>query len=317
MKRRERRRSLIESPVRALYSGVLRMLVPAFLLRCWWRGRAEPTYRLALPERFGHYAGKAPNGMVWLHAVSLGETRAAAALVDALRVQLPTMGLLLTHGTATGRDAGRSLLRERDQQAWLPLDTPGAVQRFFTHFKPSVGVLMETELWPNLLHAAQDAGVPMVLANARLSEKSQRKGERLAALLRPALQSLRLVLAQTEDDARRLRDCGAGEVVVVGNLKFDMTPDAGQLARGRLWREASPRSIVLAASTREGEEAPLLAAWAALAAPRPLLLLVPRHPATLRRSGAARAHQRPHAAAPQRLGRRARPRSPCRRCLAG
>ena len=271
-------RTAVESLALGLYSATLRLLTPAVLLRYWWRGRAEPTYRLAMRERLGHYAGKAPTGMFWLHAVSLGETRAAAALIAALRAQLPHMRLLLTHGTATGRDAGQSLLREGDQQAWLPLDTPGATQRFFTHFKPLVGVLMETELWPNLLHAAQEAAVPMVLANARLSEKSQRKGERLAALLRPALHSLRLAMAQTEDDARRLRDSGAGEVVVAGNLKFDMTPDAGQLARGRSWREASPRTIALAASTREGEEGQLLTLWQSLPAPRPLLLIVPRHP---------------------------------------
>ena len=271
-------RTAVESVALGLYSTLLRLLTPAVLLRYWWRGRVEPTYRLAMRERLGRYAGNPSIGSVWVHAVSLGETRAATALVDALRAQLPQMRLLLTHGTATGRDAGGSLLREGDQQAWLPLDTPGATRRFFTHFRPSIGVLMETELWPNLLHAAEGASVPMVLANARLSEKSRRKGERLAALLRPALQSLRRVLAQTEADARRLRDSGAADVVVAGNLKFDVTPDAGQLARGRSWREASPRSIVLAASTREGEEAPLLAAWAALAAPRPLLLLVPRHP---------------------------------------
>ena len=271
-------RTVVEALTLGLYSATLRLLTPAVLLRYWWRGRAEATYRMAMRERLGRYAEVAPTGMVWLHAVSLGETRAAAALIHALRALLPNLRLLLTHGTATGRDAGRGLLREGDQQAWLPFDTPGATQRFFTHFRPAVGVLMETELWPNLLHAAQRNNVPMVLANARLSEKSRRKGERLAALLRPALQTLRLVLAQTEDDARRLRDSGAADVAVAGNLKFDMTPDAGQLARGRSWREASPRSIVLAASTREGEEAPLLAAWAALTAPRPLLLLVPRHP---------------------------------------
>jgi 3-deoxy-D-manno-octulosonic-acid transferase len=271
-------RTLVQALTLGVYSATLRLLTPAVLLRYWWRGRAEPTYRLALPERLGRYVGKPSASMVWVHAVSLGETRAATALIAALREQIPNLRLLLTHGTATGRDAGRSLLREGDQQAWLPLDTPGATQRFFTHFRPAVGVLMETELWPNLLHAAQRNNVPMVLANARLSGKSRRKGERLAALLRPALQTLRLVLAQTEDDARRLRDSGAADVVVAGNLKFDMTPDAGQLARGLSWRETSPRTVVLAASTREGEEAPLLAAWAALTAPRPLLLLVPRHP---------------------------------------
>ncbi|MFZ2651975.1 MAG: 3-deoxy-D-manno-octulosonic acid transferase [Burkholderiaceae bacterium] len=267
-----------EAFARAVYSAALCLLTPAVLLRYWWRGRAEPMYRHAMSERLGRYAGRADPGALWVHAVSLGETRAAGALIESLRSIRPTLRLLLTHGTATGREAGFALLREGDAQAWLPLDTPGAVQRFFAHFRPALGVLMETEIWPNLLHAAQREGVAMVLANARLSEKSRRKGERLAILLRPALRGLSLVLAQTAADAQRLRASGAREVVVAGNLKFDMTPDPALWERGRAWRDALGRSVVLAASTREGEEAPLLLAWLALAPPRPLLLIVPRHP---------------------------------------
>ena len=264
---------------RDLYSDVLWVLKPAYLLRLWWRGRAEPLYRHAIGERLGNYEVVQAPGALWVHAVSLGETRAAAALIDALRRQRPHMRLLLTHSTATGREAGQTLLREGDAQAWLPYDTPGVVQRFFTQFNPAVGVLMETEIWPNLMHAAQEAGVPMVLANARLSVKSHRKGQRLAALMHPAVAALRLVLAQTEDDAARLRDSGASEVVVCGNLKFDMTPDDAMLARGRAWRAQVVRPVLMAAATREGEEAMLLAAWAALPAEgRPLLLIVPRHP---------------------------------------
>ncbi len=264
---------------RDLYSDVLWVLKPIYVLRLWWRGRAEPLYRHAIGERLGHYDAVPVPGALWVHAVSLGETRAAAALINALRKQRPQLRLLLTHSTATGREAGQALLREGDLQAWLPYDTPGVVQRFFAQFKPVVGVLMETEIWPNLMHAAQAAGVPMVLANARLSVKSHRKGQRLAALMHPAVASLRLVLAQTEDDAVRLRDSGAGEVVVCGNLKFDMTPDEALLARGRAWRAQLTRPVLMAAVTREGEEAMLLAAWATLPGDgRPLLLIVPRHP---------------------------------------
>jgi 3-deoxy-D-manno-octulosonic-acid transferase len=133
-------------------------------------------------------------------------------------------------------------------------------------------------VWPNLLQAARRSALPMVLANARLSARSERKGRRLDALLRPAVESLALVLAQSRDDAARLRALGAREVVVAGNLKFDMTPDADQLARGHAWRDALGRPVVLAAVTREGEEEPLLAAWLARPAPRPLLVVVPRHP---------------------------------------
>jgi 3-deoxy-D-manno-octulosonic-acid transferase len=263
---------------RAAYSTLLRALTPLYLLRLWWRGRREPLYRHALAERLGFGYRPAAPGALWLHAVSLGETRAASALVDALRRQRPGLRLLLTHGTATGRAAGAALLRDGDAQCWLPWDTPGAVRRFLQHQRPAIGVLMETEIWPNLLHGAHAAGVPMVLANARLSAKSARRGARTAALIRPAAQTLRCVLAQTEDDAQRLRGFAAAAVVVCGNLKFDVDPKPQQLAQGRAWRERLQRPVVLTAATREGEELPLLQCWTRLPAPRPLLLLVPRHP---------------------------------------
>jgi len=271
---------------RGAYSSLLRLLQPAYALRLWLRGRREPLYRHALGERFGRYAKAARHGAdpgwLWVHAVSLGETRAAHALIEALRERQPELRLLLTHGTATGREAGQSLLRAGDAQAWLPYDSPGAVRRFLRHFKPRLGVMMETEIWPNLLMAASRAGVPMVLANARLSEKSRKQGERLNAILGPAVQSFALVLAQTEDDAERLRERGARAVEVVGNLKFDMTPDAALVALGQRWRSELARPVLLAAVTREGEEAQLLDAWFELDAQRtelkPLLLIVPRHP---------------------------------------
>jgi 3-deoxy-D-manno-octulosonic-acid transferase len=263
---------------RAGYNGLLRALTPLYVARLWWRGRVEPLYRHAVGERLGTYSGAPSAGWVWVHAVSLGETRAAAALVAALRQRQPDLRLLLTHGTATGRAAGAELLGPDDRQVWLPYDTPGVVRRFFAQFRPAVGVLMETEVWPNLLLAAQEAGVPMVLANARLSDKSLRQAHRLHAVLRPAIESFAAVLAQTEADAVRLRQAGAPHVQVLGNLKFDMAPDAHLLARGAQWRALSAAPVVLAASTREGEETPLLQAWSALPAPRPRLLLVPRHP---------------------------------------
>jgi 3-deoxy-D-manno-octulosonic-acid transferase len=266
---------------RSGYSTLLHVLTPVYLLRLYWRGRQEPLYRHAIAERMGSYRGAPSAGWLWVHAVSLGETRAASALIDALRAARPGVRLLLTHGTATGRAAGKALLREGDQQAWLPYDTPGVVNRFFRQFRPQVGVLMETEVWPNLLHAAGRHGVTMVLANARLSEKSRRQGERLAAVMRPAVEHIGLVLAQTEADAGRLREAGARHVVVSGNLKFDMAPDAALLARGHAWRAAAGRPVLLAAVTREGEEQPLLAAWQRHTrdlAVKPLLVVVPRHP---------------------------------------
>lgn len=261
-----------------LYSTLLRLATPAYLARLWWRGRREPPYRQFIGERLGLAAGDGLTGRTWIHAVSLGETLAATALVDALREREPGLRLLFTHSTATGRDAGAKLLRAGDLQAWLPYDTPGAVRRFLRLHRPAVGVLMETEIWPNLLRAARHERVPMVLANARLSERSAIKGERWDALLRPAVASLAGVLAQTARDAERLRGAGASNVEVAGNLKFDSTPDAVLLARGRAWRALEERPTVLAAVTREGEEAMLLQAWRALPEPRPLLVIVPRHP---------------------------------------
>jgi len=271
-----------EALARAAYALLLRLATPLYFLRLWSRGRHEPAYRQHWAERLGGFAGRPVPGRLWVHAVSLGETHAAAPLIQALRAQRPGLRLLLTHGTATGREAGLPLLREGDAQVWLPYDTPGAVRRFLALHRPAAGVVMETEVWPNLLHAAERAAVPMLLANARLSERSLRKGQRLRALLHPALARFAAVLAQSEGDAERLRASGARDVRVLGNLKFDLSPRPELLARGRAWRAALGRPVVLAASTREGEEGPLLRAWAEAMLerplPLPLLLLVPRHP---------------------------------------
>lgn len=269
---------LVERCALAAYAFVLRLLAPIYVLRLLWRGRREPAYAERIGERFGYYPGTDGRGFVWVHAVSLGETRAAAALVEALRLERPGMRLLLTHGTATGLETGRALLREGDRQTWLPVDTPGAVRRFFAHFRPQLGVLMETEVWPNLLLAAARAGVPMVQANARLSEQSFRRGRRVMAVLRPAIDTVALVLAQSEADAHRIRASGARVVEVAGNLKYDLAPDPRQIEAGRAWRRRLGRPVVLAAITREGEEAPLLDAWRRAAVGAALLVVVPRHP---------------------------------------
>jgi 3-deoxy-D-manno-octulosonic-acid transferase len=274
------------------YSLLLRLLVPAYLWRVWRRGREEPTYCVHWPQRLGFYgaahrqalararSGTAP--LIWLHAVSLGETLAAKPLLIELRRVWPGMRLVLTHGTATGREAGAALLQDGDVQTWLPYDAPGAVRRFLRVHGPSMGVLMETEIWPNVQREAARVGVPMVLANARLSEKSLRQALRLRPLMRPAAQGLTLALAQTQADAERLVQAGAPRVLVCGNVKFDLTPSSELLERGHAWAQSSVRPIVLAAVTREGEEADLLEAWmrrhggAGALASR--LMIVPRHP---------------------------------------
>ena len=263
---------------RAAYSLLLRLVTPLYLLRVQWRGRREPTYASAAGERLGFYRESMVPGSIWVHAVSLGETRAAAPLLDALRATRPGARILLTNGTATGRSAGQALLRPGDAQLWLPFDVPGAVRRFLNHADPAVGVLMETEIWPNLLAIASARGVPVLLANARMSERSRHRGRRVDALLRPAFESLAAALAQTEADAARLRDAGVREVSVVGNLKYDIAANPRLLDRGRAWRTGLGRGVVVAASTREGEEAMLLTSWRSIAATRPLLVVVPRHP---------------------------------------
>jgi 3-deoxy-D-manno-octulosonic-acid transferase len=257
----------------------MRLATPLLLGRWWWRGKAEPGYRRWMWERLGFYREASRPGLFWIHCVSLGETLAAAPLLDALRTRQPGLRLLLTHTTATGREAGAKLLQPGDFQCWLPLDTPGATRRFFAHWQPARGALMETEVWPSLLKAAENANVPVTLANARLSARSLHKGERFAPLLQAAAGRLQSVLAQTEADANRLRRMGARQVEVCGNLKFDSTPDRLQLQRGQDWRVGSQRQVLLGAVTREGEEALLIEAFAQWpTAPRPILLLVPRHP---------------------------------------
>jgi 3-deoxy-D-manno-octulosonic-acid transferase len=279
--------------MRPFYSLVMRGAQPFLRRKLRRRGVAEPGYLQHVDERFGVYPGRGEGGRLWIHAVSLGETRAAAILLEQLRQQQPGIRILLTHGTATGRAEGERLLRPGDAQAWLPWDTPQAVRRFLQHFRPSAGVLMETEVWPNLAAGCAELGVPLVLANARLSDKSMRQALRLAPLSRPAYGALAAVWAQTEDDARRLARVGATVKGVFGNLKFDAAPNTQQLAQGREWRRKLGRPIVMFASSRAGEEAAFLhvlnenralarTGWARSAtdsiASEVQWLLVPRHP---------------------------------------
>ena len=262
--------------IRPLYSLVLIGAQPLLRRKLRRRGKAEPGYLEHVEERFGRYAAPTEPGRLWIHAVSLGETRAAAILIAALRQARPDVRILLTHGTATGRAEGVRMLREGDAQAWMPWDTPQAVRRFLEHFQPSAGVLMETEVWPNIIAACQGRGIPLALANARLSARSLSQARRLTSLSRPAYGGLRAVWAQTEDDARRFAEAGATVKGVFGNLKFDAQPDASQLAQGRGWRAVAARPVVMFASSREGEEAEFLRA---IAPHRDVQwLLVPRHP---------------------------------------
>ena len=284
---------------RALYTLALRAALPLILLKLWWRGRREPGYRRNVGERFGDYASGSEQPVIWLHAVSVGEARAATPLVRALQSEFEHHRMLITCMTAAGRDTVKQVYGESVLVAWLPYDYPGAVRRFLEHFRPRLGLLMETEIWPNLLAACRDHAVPVVLANARMSERSARGYARWRGLSRPAFAGLAGVCAQTDSDAARLAALGAAPIGVTGNLKFDLMPDAAQAAAGRAWRAALGRPVLLLASTREGEERMLLDALPARADDI-LVLVVPRHPqrfdevAQLLRQG------------PQAVGRRSR-----------
>ncbi|MEY2952467.1 MAG: hypothetical protein RLZZ401_554 [Pseudomonadota bacterium] len=288
--------------MRELYSIVMAVLQPLLRLKLWQRGRKEPGYRVYPAERWGNYphlvaddaasshvwneSSMAYRPTVWIHAVSLGETRAAAVLLAALRPLLPGMRLLLTHGTATGRAEGAGLLQVGDRQVWLPWDTPVAVDQFLRRFQPVLGVLIETEVWPNLVAACHTRGMPLLLVNARLSKKSLAKARRLRWLARPAYQALSAVYAQTHADAQRLGQLGAPVHDVLGNLKFDAQPSFALLAQGQQWRSAwmqqhVRQTVVLFAISREGEEALFLAHLKTLSlAQRQAVqwLIVPRHP---------------------------------------
>lgn len=267
---------------RLIYSVLFYLTQPLVWLRLLWRARKQPEYLQNLAERYGFYRQVTPANLLWLHVVSVGETRAAEPLIKALLDAHPDHSLLMTHMTPTGRATGGELIAKygaRLMQAYLPYDLPDACGRFFDHFKPSVGLLMETELWPNLIAGARRHNVPLLLVNARLSARSQRGYQRLLPLIRPALEALSAVAAQTPGDAERLRTIGARQVRIFGNIKFDVTPSPEKLQLGAQWRETlAKRPVWLAASTREGEEPLILEAFSRLNHPELLLLLVPRHP---------------------------------------
>lgn len=271
--------------VRLLYTLVVVALLPWAVLHLLWRSLKQPEYRRHWGERFGVFPAAAPTPascgpVIWLHAVSVGETRAAQPLVDALRERYPDHRILFTHMTPTGRATSEALYGDTVDRIYLPYDTPWAVRAFLRHYRPEFGLIMETELWPNLIAACKALGIPLRLVNARLSERSSRRYASFPALTREALRGLAGIAAQSVDDAKRLEALGAGDVIVTGNIKFDIAAPADQLALGGAFRAAyGPRLTWLAASTREGEEALILEAWRqALPAQGALLVIVPRHP---------------------------------------
>lgn len=270
--------------MRLIYSLAWWFALPLVLLRLFVRGRKEPGYRLHIAERLGFYGGVPYDGktpLLWVHAVSVGETRAAQPLIDALLAAYPTHQLLLTHMTPTGRATGKDLFGKQPRvlQSFLPYDTGWMVGRFLRAFQPRICVLMETEVWPNVLAQCTRYDVPVALVNARLSERSLKKALKFPSLFVEAAAAMSCVAAQTESDAQRVKQLGAPDVHVTGSIKFDVTPPEEMLQRGALLRaQLGQRKVLVCANTRDGEEALILDALQAVNRPDILLMIVPRHP---------------------------------------
>ena len=281
----------IERVLRGLYSAALYLLLPITVYHLIWRGFRQSEYFRRWPERYAVYGtpvdDDAPRQTLWIHAVSVGEVNAAAPLVNALRRLHPDLPLLVTTITPTGSARVRALWGEAVQHVYLPYDLPGAVRRFFTHFRPRAGLVLETELWPNLLFGAREQGVPTYILNARLSERSLRGYRLLAPLVGRALRTVRRVGAQSAADAARFVQLGARpeQVQDLGNLKFDTpVPEHLDAFVAQFRERLGTRTAWIAASTHDGEEAAIVAMHRALRATHPDLLLVwaPRHPERFR-----------------------------------
>lgn len=253
------------------------MILPFVPLKLMWRGIKQPAYRQHWLERLGCYSAVPDKPIIWLHCVSVGETHAAMPLINALRQAYPSYQILLSHTTPTGRAASEHLFADDVLRVYLPYDVPFAVRRFLHHFKPQIGLLMETELWFNLIAACKKSDVPLLLMNARLSERSAAGYAKLGTLARHGLSSLRAIGAQTLSDAKRLAALGASNITVTGNLKFDVKPPIDSKEKGAQLRQllGNERPVFLAASTREGEEALIVEAVQDL---NLLTVIVPRHP---------------------------------------
>ncbi len=277
---------MIAAMPRLIYTLATLLLLPWAAIHLLWRARRQPDYLRHWGERFGFFPAPADarssSPILWLHAVSVGETRAAQPLVAALRERYPAHRILFTHMTPTGRATSQALFGDTVERIYLPYDTPWMMRRFLRHYQPEFGCILETELWPNLLTACQAQHVPVFFLNARLSARSARRYAWFPKLTRQALRQLSAIGAQSADDAERLTALGATSVTVTGNMKFDIDIPPAQQALGQEFRGCiGARPVWLAASTREGEEALILDAWKKVGAgntPNPLLIIVPRHP---------------------------------------
>jgi 3-deoxy-D-manno-octulosonic-acid transferase len=270
----------------AAYNWLLRLLFPYVLLRLLWRGLRNPDYWRRIAERFGFVPPLPAPRPIWIHAVSVGEVRATIPLVRELTDRYPDHPLLITTMTPTGSAQVTQLFGRKVAHCYAPYDYPAAVRRFLDRTQPVMAIVMETELWPNIFHLCRRRSIPVFVTNVRLSESSMRKYRRFASLARATLQQVNRFAAQSPADARRLLTLGAAPeaVVVTGSIKFELNAGASLREAAEVLRLSwgQDRPVWLAASTREGEEELVLAAFAALKKQKRfanmLLVLVPRHP---------------------------------------
>ncbi|MEO6696456.1 MAG: lipid IV(A) 3-deoxy-D-manno-octulosonic acid transferase [Gammaproteobacteria bacterium] len=268
---------------RRLYTLLLYFLTPLVMLRLLWRGLRVPAYWRRWPERFG-WIPHSREDCLWIHAVSVGEVQAAVPLIKALRSRYPPQRIVVTTMTPTGAEHAQAVLSADVTHYYAPYDLPQAVQRFLQRARPRLLIIMETELWPNLIHTCYARAIPVILANARLSERSATRYRRIKKLMTETLEKISIIAAQTQPEAERFIELGArpDTVHVTGSIKYDVKLSASlreeaQVLR-RLW--GVERAVWIAASTHEGEEAQLIDAYAAVRRelPHALLVIVPRHP---------------------------------------
>lgn len=272
---------------RIFYSAVFYLLIPFICLRLYWRGRRVPGYRQRWLQRFGFVPPTAAKGpVIWVHAVSVGETIAAVPLIKRLQAEYESATLVVTTTTPTGSDRVRAMLGDAVYHVFGPYDLPGSVRRFLGKIKPNILIIMETELWPNLIAECDRRAVPVIVANARLSAKSAKGYRRFGGLIRPMLQNITLVAAQYQDDADRFVSLGLPRenLLISGNIKFDLELNDSQRAEAsalrQQWLAGQERLVWLVASTHQGEEEVVLSAFRELKKIHQslLLVLVPRHP---------------------------------------
>lgn len=273
--------------MRVFYSFLLYLLTPFVLLRLLWRSCRNPAYRKRWLERFGYPAVTPAAPVIWVHCVSVGETLAAVPLIRGLQRRYPQSPLLVTTTTPTGSAQVKVTFGPEVMHSYLPYDLPGSVRRFLDTFRPQLVVILETELWPNLFSICHARRIPLAIVNARMSPRSFRGYTRVGALVAATLQQVDVIAAQSERDAENFRHLGAmTSVIATGNIKFDMEVDEGLLDRARELRmswnygDIERRPIWIAASTHDGEDEQVLAAFQLVrqSAPDTLLVLVPRHP---------------------------------------